>query len=89
VNGGTQFAIQDVILNKQVMIMYLNKYCCGKFSKDFPTCTKLIRTHRPIDHNKHKDLTWKPNGGKITEREKFYFILKELQAEKSECSAWL
>jgi len=64
VNGGTQFAIQEVILNKQVMIMYLNKYCLGKFSKDAPTNRSQqtqrfnVETQRGKNHGKREVLLY-------------------------------
>ena len=52
-----------------------------KFSKDFPTCTKLQSTHRSMNHSKHKRFNVKTWKGKTMISEIFYFNSKELQAE--------
>jgi len=58
-----------------------NTKCCGKFSKDFPTYTKLQSTHKTVDHNKHRRFNMETLKEKITEGEMCYFNLKKLQVE--------
>jgi len=57
--------------------------CGGKFSKDFFSCIKIAENAQTNNHSKHTEIYVKTRKEKTT-RGRFYFNLKELQAEISD-----
>ena len=71
------------ILSVDSRNLYKSTKCGGKFSKDFPTCTKFAEHAQAIITTNTQIFTWKPEREKSQERGRFYFNLKEVQADIS------